>query len=128
MKAHLRLLGKFLNHCSTEKAFFLWFTLLALSSFLLMLSRICLLIFPFSCFDGLINLHVGLFSKLYICMYVCMHACMHVLLLLYVNDIHRCLNKFRFYLFADGTNILCAEKNLKDLETIVNIELQNPTN
>ena len=48
-----------------------------------------------------------------------------LLFLLYVNDIHRCLNKLRFYLFVDGTNTLYAEKNLKDRETIVNIELQN---
>ena len=46
-------------------------------------------------------------------------------LLLYVNDIHRCSNKFRFSLFADDTNTLYADKNLKDLETIVNNELQN---
>ena len=32
---------------------------------------------------------------------------------------------FGFYLFADDTNILYADKNLKDLETIVNNELQN---
>ena len=38
---------------------------------------------------------------------------------------HRCSNKFRFYLFADDTNILYANKNLKDLETVVNNELQN---
>ena len=48
-----------------------------------------------------------------------------LLFLLYINDIHRCSKKFRFYLFADDTNILHADKNLKDLETIVNIELQN---
>ena len=44
----------------------LWhrFTFLTFSSFLLMLSRICFLIFPIYCFDGLINLHIGLFSKL----------------------------------------------------------------
>ena len=29
-----------------------------------------------------------------------------LLLLLYVNDIHKCSNKLRFYLFADDTNIL----------------------
>ena len=51
-----------------------------------------------------------------------------LLFLLYVNDIHRCSNKFRFYLFADDTNILYADKNLRDLETIVNIELQNVYN
>ena len=48
-----------------------------------------------------------------------------LLFLLYVNDTHRCSNKFRFNLFADNTNIMFADKNLKDLETIVNNELQN---
>ena len=45
--------------------------------------------------------------------------------MVYVNDIHRCSNKFRFYLSADDTNILYADKNLKDLESTVNNELQN---
>ena len=35
-----------------------------------------------------------------------------LLFLLYVNDINRCSNKLRFYLFADDTNILYADKNL----------------
>ena len=48
-----------------------------------------------------------------------------LLFLLYVNDIHPCSNKLKFYLFADDTNILYADKNLKSLENIVNIELQN---
>ena len=48
-----------------------------------------------------------------------------LLFLLYVNDIHRCSNKLRFYLFANDTNMLYADKNLKDLDTIVNNELQN---
>ena len=48
-----------------------------------------------------------------------------LLSLLYVNDIHRCSNKLRSYLFADDTNILCADKNVKNLETTVNNELQN---
>ena len=48
-----------------------------------------------------------------------------LLFLLYVNDIHRCSNKLRFYLFADDTNILYGRKNFKDLETTVNNELQN---
>ena len=43
----------------------------------------------------------------------------------YVSDIHRRSNKFRFYLFADDTNIWYADKNLRDLATIVNNELQN---
>ena len=51
-----------------------------------------------------------------------------LLFLLYVNDIHRCSNKLRFYLFADDTNILYADKTLKNLETTVNNELQNLSN
>ena len=43
-----------------------------------------------------------------------------LLFLLYVNDIHQCSNKLKFYLFADDTNILYADKNLKSLEDIVN--------
>ena len=46
-----------------------------------------------------------------------------LLFLLYVNDIHKCSNKLRFYLFADDTNILYADKNVKALETTMNIEL-----
>ena len=45
--------------------------------------------------------------------------------MVYVNDIHRCSSKFRFYLLEDDTNILYADKTLKDLETIVNNDLQN---
>ena len=48
-----------------------------------------------------------------------------LLFLLYVNDIHQCSNNLKFYLFADDTNTLYADKNLKSLENIVNIELQN---
>ena len=48
-----------------------------------------------------------------------------LLFLLYVNDVHQRSNKLKFYLFADHTNILYADKNLKSLENIVNIELQN---
>jgi len=45
-----------------------------------------------------------------------------LLFLLYVNDIHKCSNKLRFYpLFADDTNILYADKNVKALETTINI-------
>ena len=46
-----------------------------------------------------------------------------LLFLLYVNDIHQCSTKLKFYLFADDTNILFAEKNLKVIETVVNTEL-----
>ena len=33
-------------------------------------------------------------------------------------------NKFKFHLFADDTNLLYADKNLKSLETVVNMELK----
>ena len=46
-----------------------------------------------------------------------------LLFLLYVNDIHQCSTKLTFYLFADDTNILFAEKNLKVIETVINTEL-----
>ena len=48
-----------------------------------------------------------------------------LLFLLYVNDIHQCSNKLKFYLFADDTSILYADKNLKSLENTVNFELHN---
>ena len=38
---------------------------------------------------------------------------------------YQCSNKFKFYLFADDTNILYAEKNFKTLEVTVNAELRN---
>ena len=38
---------------------------------------------------------------------------------------YQCSNKFKFYLFADDTNILFADKNLKTLEVSVNAELRN---
>ena len=42
--------------------------------------------------------------------------------LLYVNDIHKSSDKLAFYLFADDTNLLCADKNLRTLELVVNLE------
>ena len=47
-----------------------------------------------------------------------------LLFLLYINDIHTCSDTFNFYLFADDTNILYANKNLRSLETTVNSELK----
>jgi hypothetical protein len=38
---------------------------------------------------------------------------------------HKCSDKLKFYLFTDDTNILYADKNMKALESTVNIELQN---
>ena len=46
-----------------------------------------------------------------------------LLFLLYVEDIHQCSTKLKFYLFADDTNILFAEKNLEVIETVVNTKL-----
>ena len=48
-----------------------------------------------------------------------------LLFLLYINDIYVSSDKLNFYLFADDTNILHENKNLKSLEQIVNQELCN---
>ena len=48
-----------------------------------------------------------------------------LLSLLYINDIYVSSDKLNFYLFADDTNILYVNKNLKSLEQIVNQELCN---
>ena len=45
-----------------------------------------------------------------------------LLFLLYVNDIQYCSRKLKFFLFAD---VLYSHENLKTLELIVNIELNN---
>jgi retron-type reverse transcriptase len=47
------------------------------------------------------------------------------LFLLYVNDMYKCSDKLKFYLSADDRNILYADKNMKALESTVNIELRN---
>ena len=39
-----------------------------------------------------------------------------LLFLIYINDFHNSSEKFSFYLFADDTNLLYADKNLKSLE------------
>ena len=46
-----------------------------------------------------------------------------LLFLIYVNDMYRSSKKFDFYLFADDTNLLYAEKDLNKLEVVVNEEL-----
>ena len=51
-----------------------------------------------------------------------------LLFLIYINDIYLCSNKLGFYLFADDTNLLYADKDLKSLETTVNAELKNVCN
>ena len=45
--------------------------------------------------------------------------------LIYINDIYNASDKLAFYLFADDTNLLFADRNLKSLETVVNMELMN---
>ena len=46
-----------------------------------------------------------------------------LLFLIYVDDNYRCSQIFDCYLFADDTNLLHSDKDLKDLETAVNEEL-----
>ena len=46
-----------------------------------------------------------------------------ILFLIYVNDISNSSDKLKFYLFADDSNLLYADKNLKSLESTVNAEI-----
>ena len=46
-----------------------------------------------------------------------------LLFLVYINDICNSCNRMKFYLFADDTNLLYSDKNLKSLESTVNDEL-----
>ena len=48
-----------------------------------------------------------------------------LLFLLNINDIYVSSDKLNFYRFADDTNILYANQNLKSLVQIVNQELCN---
>ena len=47
-----------------------------------------------------------------------------LLFLLYVKDIQYSSDKFNFYLFADDTNILYADKDIESLGTLVNCEFR----
>ena len=47
-----------------------------------------------------------------------------LLFLIYINDIYRVSSKLNFFLFADDTNILYANNNLKSIESVVNEELR----
>ena len=51
-----------------------------------------------------------------------------LLFLIYINDIYNSSKKLSFYLFADDTNLLYADKDLKSLESVINIELQKVCN
>ena len=46
-----------------------------------------------------------------------------LLFFIYINDFHNSSDKLSFYLFADDTNLLYADKNVKSLEETVNNEL-----
>ena len=48
--------------------------------------------------------------------------------LLFINDICNSSDKLNFYLFADDTNLLYADKNLRSLEVVVNEEFRNVGN
>ena len=45
-----------------------------------------------------------------------------LLFLVYINDISNSSDQLKFYLFADDTNLLYADKNLRELEIKVNTE------
>ena len=51
-----------------------------------------------------------------------------LLFLLYINDISYSSNQFNFFLFADDTNLLYADKNPRSLEAVVNKELASVSN
>ena len=46
-----------------------------------------------------------------------------LLFLVYINDISNSSDQLKFYLFADDTKLLYADKNLRELEIKVNTEL-----
>jgi hypothetical protein len=46
-----------------------------------------------------------------------------LLFLIYINDIYNSTDKLKFSLFADDTNLLYADNDLRSLETTVNREL-----
>ena len=47
-----------------------------------------------------------------------------LLFLIYINDLPNISDKFKFYLFADDTNIYYEARNLKDIEKTANNELK----
>ena len=51
-----------------------------------------------------------------------------LLFLIYIKDIYNSSKKLSFYLFADDTNLLYADKDLKSLESVTNIKLQKVCN
>ena len=51
-----------------------------------------------------------------------------LLFLIYINDICNSSNILKFYIFADDTNLLHGDKNLKNLEKTFNKELAKVSN
>ena len=47
-----------------------------------------------------------------------------LLFLIFINGVYSVSSKLNFYLFADDTNILYANNNLKSIESVVNEELR----
>ena len=47
-----------------------------------------------------------------------------MLFILYINDIVNCSNIWKFLLFADDTNLFYKNRDLLDLERVVNVELR----
>ena len=45
-----------------------------------------------------------------------------LLFLLYINDINKCSKVLKFHLFADDTNVSYSNRNVKDLERVLNNE------
>ena len=51
-----------------------------------------------------------------------------LLFLVYINDIHKSDSEASFHLFADGTRLSFADKNIGRLEAKINTSLENITN
>ena len=47
---------------------------------------------------------------------------------IYISDIPSSSDKLKFYLFADNTNLVSADKDLKSLESIFNAEISRVYN
>ena len=78
-------------------------------------------------------MHLCIYIFIYICMYVFKYICMHVfmylcmcsvlgpiLFLVFINDLSNIQNPCHFTLFADDTTIAFSNKNIQDLEYIIN--------
>ena len=64
----------FTNHSVIPLVFFRWLALVAFTTLLFILSKICLEILPVSLLLGFISLHAGLFAKFYLWSFKVMYA------------------------------------------------------